>query len=414
MATLLRQLLSNIALESDDVAAPTAPVATDPVEEQPLDADATLAEQVVAEVNEIDKAVTEHDTTTESVQALESLALALESTIQSGRGYTALEMALHDSAVTAHYKLIGLARPQAPAMESFTTTEGSLAASQLALESLTETTKKVEVALESLVDTLKNSFARLGTFMKDLVSKIADFAKRISTKAAERRLKLDEVLASKGKSVSMEWFGGKSEPKMHPVKYIGGVQKSKYQSSLAALVDLTHRFCTDGKYGAITFMMEMVANIQSAVEGKRQWKGDDDIIYFAIPERMSKELPGQPSIVYTKDGKVHWTDYTKKGEVPYLEMADVLIYAGLLRQMSGILENWGTVFGNSIEKIYGTLDRLVAEADKTSTSTLKSADISAIIKDVNLSLHAIKFAGNYISEIFDDFYELVMVSYRNK
>lgn len=378
MSTLLNELLVSrgLVLESED---------SSTVSDQQ---DQTLAEAVVADVKEIDEAVEEHETASETVEALESLALTLESTLQSGRGYTALEMALHHSAVSAHYKLLGLAAPVSPSLESFASPASREQCSTL--------------ALESLLDTIKRAVVALCEFVKGLCGKVSDYVKKVIDKIRSSQSNVNSELDS---NVSKEAFW--SKPSTVDVKMLFGVRKQDYLDGIDAAVLLVAAFCS-GRDGAVLFTLRQIAEkADLAVKGERTWNDGEDIKFFSIPQSLSRVLPGHPEIAYRgKNGayeEINFRHSCRSGKVPVISSYDGTI---LLRRLDGLvdpLNGFCDNFNTALDKIYGTLNRLEKEVHNNVNTKLVLDDIKSIRGDINLGLHSTRIVFEYIDGLYDDY-----------
>lgn len=384
MPTLLKQLLTRVTMESDEAVVPVIPAEG----EQPAeDADPSLADQVVAEVTEIDAAVEEHDKATESVQALESLALALESTIQSGRGYTALEMALHDTAVAAHYKLIGLARPQAPAMESFATPESSLTASQLALESLGETLKKAGKALWE--------------FIKGLLAKARAICKKIFGRMKAVYLRLKGKVNPALKKLKESGAQDKKE-KTYKTAALSAANCKDYIKVLKALGELVELFGEAKEHSALRMMLLVVDAAASAIKGNREFD-ERDILVNVVPDRLSSELPGKPSITWNNSTAV-WSADLKSEEVPYPTVSDAEWVGIFLENMWPSIDAWDRRADDVFSHLESNLSKMAELIDKEgSTSKLDREMLAKLRAYITSNIRMNTVVLHYVQIIFVDY-----------
>lgn len=225
--TMLKSLLATLALESQEepktiaeeavadvaaekvaeaekaaTAAAAAPTDTPPTETVPTEEPA-VTEEEVEKVEDV-------------TQALESLCLMMESAVKSGKGYSRLELALHDTAVVGHCKRLKIEPPLRPSLESVAA-QGAEAETQLVLASLESYVEKLQdVALEAsgsfvlslsqegFGTTLAEGIKKLFAYIKAYATKVYNwFASRLMKKHSREKVdKYNAIFAREGLSVT--------------------------------------------------------------------------------------------------------------------------------------------------------------------------------------------------------------------
>ena len=175
-------------------AAETAPAVEAPAE---ASADPTPAEpvEVAAPAEELpaeEPTVTEEEVekVEDVTQALESLCLVMESAVKSGKGYSRLELALHDTAVVGHCKRLKLQPPLRPSLESIGV-HGAQAETQLVLESLESYVEKLrEVALEARAEVLLGGYTLSQESLSSIFTRFLEMLKKLWEKIKQNAQKL--------------------------------------------------------------------------------------------------------------------------------------------------------------------------------------------------------------------------------
>lgn len=111
----------------------------------------------------------------EVVEALEQAALALESAVQNG-GLNADGAHILDLHVSHLYRTVGMQRQAVPSLESFGSTSGRQRATQIALEDIKDSIKKI---WEKIINAIKSAIA----WVKDRFTKIFGAADKLARRA---------------------------------------------------------------------------------------------------------------------------------------------------------------------------------------------------------------------------------------
>lgn len=131
--------------------------------------------EVNDEAVEAETSEAETDEAVETTEALESIAIALESASQAG-GLDAHGAHILDLHTQSLYKKIGLKRQSVPAMESFGGTSTRQRSTQIALEDIKDTIKKI---WEKIVQSIKDAI----NWVKERFTKIFGAANKLEARA---------------------------------------------------------------------------------------------------------------------------------------------------------------------------------------------------------------------------------------
>lgn len=302
MSMLLHTALS---LESEEVAMPQDDTAAE-LELETVDGEIAGADR------EMERAEMEQEELEAAAETLESIQVSLESAIADDSGLTRREAQAYQ---TAYKAAIGTALPSPIlSLESFGGDSERLQATQMSLEGVGDTLKK-------LWEAIKRAVANAMRAVSDFFAKLFGGAKKLRERAEEVLKKLEEKKAAKE-----ELEGGKLKaPKgLDRIHVKGGVQVSDIKGGVSLVKTNVIAGLADVVNGAEGFYKTLAASIKNRKEAKAAMTAALDSTGYekAVGKITSytQPLPGGKQLRATITGGED--DKTETVSVPKIKLVD--------------------------------------------------------------------------------------------
>lgn len=173
----MRSLKKGLCFAMEDDTPVVNPVATDVVPESQAEVEADTGEitEKVGEIEQIDTAVADAET---DAGTLGEIQETMQETVDQGEGMDETAAEITEIAVEALYAKLGMKPAKTmPAMESFGSVSSRVAATKVAIESLSENIKKI---WEAIVKAMKAMWAKVSAFIEKLMISLPRMKKHLT------------------------------------------------------------------------------------------------------------------------------------------------------------------------------------------------------------------------------------------
>lgn len=320
-------------------------------------------------------------------EGLGDIAAVLEESAANG-GLDETSARVTEIAVESYFKRLGLKQASLPAMESFATPAGRIAATNMALENIQEGLKKVWAAIVAAVE-------KATAWIKQFIAKLLDANLRLADRAKKLKGTVSKLgsQAPKAAEISGAGFGsslanaGGSVDKASVVKNLGAiVAVAKSMPNIAGQAgkilgdfdELALNVAFPEKFEAVKFAG--VGSLENAQKvGKAEGFPEHPVAgvsYHRSPELpgnraiiivgASEDLSGSAAVAALKSSKVFVSRFNPKGGAAKVETVPTLDKAGMNAIVDEVIAATAAVAASkaAIAQLDGARDKFVAEIKK--------------------------------------------------
>ena len=223
-------------------------------------------EQVDQAQQVVDEVETDIDSLEASSQGLESIVEDLQASLENG-GLDTTAAAFAEHAVTAHVQPLGLeGHSIVPSLESFGGYTGREASTQVSIEGISDTIKKIWAAIKAAV--------------QKAIKAVADFFAKIFGGIDKVVKKLEDEKKELKKMVNTHEVKPKAEvtiPHSETLRFNGKLDYSSVTTGIQRLTGLINKVMSEGKGGGIGAAKGLIENTMDVIEKAKDAKSDEGL-----------------------------------------------------------------------------------------------------------------------------------------